>query len=357
MDYNQKPLTVEKQIMDKSTDMINGISDLIEKSGRKIAVSINSEICLLYWQIGNYISTHLYYENYSQYGAKILATLSQKLTVKYGKGYTYSALTRMIKVSSLFQDFQMFATLSQTLSWSHFIELATIEEPTKRYFYQQMCIAEQWSVRKLREQQDLMLFERTAIASKPNDEIETTLAKVNAHEVSPDVVFKSSYVLDFLGLSGYYSEKDLEDAIIRQLEQFILELGQGFAFLERQKRISIDSTDYYLDLLFYHRKLRRLIAIDLKLGKFKPEYKGQMELYLKYLQKYEMQQGEEKPIGLLLCSEGNTEHIELLMLDEENIRVSQYLTTLPDKQWFVDKLNRSIQIAQQHLSEKNNTEV
>lgn len=127
--------------------------DLIEKSGRKIAVSINSEICLLYWQIGNYISTHLYYENYSQYGAKILATLSQ------------------------------------TLSWSHFIELATIEEPTKRYFYQQMCIAEQWSVRKLREQQDLMLFERTAIASKPNDEIETTLVKVNAHEVSPDVVF------------------------------------------------------------------------------------------------------------------------------------------------------------------------
>jgi hypothetical protein len=133
--------------------------------------------------------------------------------------------------------------------------------------------------------------------------------------------------LDFLGLHNQYSEKDLENAIVRQLEQFILELGQGFAFLERQKRISIDSTDY-LDLLFYHRRLNRLIAIDLKLGKFKPAYKAQMELYLRYLQKYEQQPHEQAPIGLLLCSEGNTEHIELLMLGEENIKVAQYLTQL-----------------------------
>jgi len=131
-------------------------------------------------------------------------------------------------------------------------------------------------------------------------------------------VFKSTYILDFLGLSGYFSKKDLEEAILAQLEKFILELGQGFAFVERQKRIPIDSVDYSLDLLFYHRKLNRLVAIDLKLGKFKPQYKGQMELYLKYLQKYEQQPHENSPIGLLLCSEGNTEHIELLLLDAEN---------------------------------------
>ena len=167
-------------------------------------------------------------------------------------------------------------------------------------------------------------------------------------------MFKSTYILDFLGLNGYYSEKDLENTIISQLEKFILELGGGFAFLEHQKRMSIDSVDYYLDLLFYHRNLSRLVAIDLKLGKFKPEYKGQMELYLKYLQKYEMQPNENNPIGLLLCSEGNTEHIELMMLDEDNIKVAQYLTALPDKQWFIDKLNKSIVIAQQNMAPKKN---
>lgn len=212
-----------------------------------------------------------------------------------------------------------------------------------------MSIVEKWSVRKLRQKQDEMLFERTLIASKPNDEIITTLQTIDKENVVPEVVFKSSYILDYLGIKGGYSEKDLEQAIVFQLEKFILELGQGFAFLERQKRISVDSVNYYLDLLFYHRKLKRLIAIDLKLGKFKPEYKGQMELYLKYLQKHEMQEGEQPPIGLLLCSEGNSEHIELMLLDQENIKVAQFLLELPDKQWFIDKLNKSILIAQQNV--------
>ena len=197
-----------------------------------------------------------------------------------------------------------------------------------------------------------MAYERSLLAVKPNDKMVKTLENINPHHMEPEVVLKSSYVLDFLGLSGYYSEEDLENAIAKQLESFILELGQGFAFLERQKRFTIDGTDYYLDLLFYHRKLNCLIAIDLKLGKFKPQYKGQMELYLKYLQKYEMQPNENKPIGLLLCSQGNTEHIELLMLDEDNIKVGQYLTCLPDKQWFIDKLNRSIMIAKEYNTQK-----
>jgi predicted nuclease of restriction endonuclease-like (RecB) superfamily len=203
-------------------------------------------------------------------------------------------------------------------------------------------------VRTLRKKEDTMLFERTAIASKPDDEILQILETTNNTNISPDLVFKNTYVVDFLGLNGYYSEKDLEKAILAELEKFILELGQGFAFVERQKRIPIDSIDYSLDLLFYHRKLNRLVAIDLKLGKFKPKYKGQMELYLKYLQKNEKQPHENSPIGLLLCSEGNTEHIEFLLLDEENIKVAQYLTAFPDKQWFIEKLNKSIAIAQQN---------
>jgi predicted nuclease of restriction endonuclease-like (RecB) superfamily len=271
---------------------------------------------------------------------------------QFGKGYSYSALTRMIKISETYPE-EMFATLSQTLSWSHFIELVSIEDTKKRLFYQQMSIVENWSVRTLRQKQDSMLFERTAIAAKSDDEILQTLQTATKTNISPDLVFKSSYILDFFGLTGYYSEKDLEDAILHNLEQFIMELGQDFAFVERQKRIPIDSVDYSLDLLFFHRKLNRLVAIDLKLGKFQPKYKGQMELYLKYLKINDKQSHEDTPIGLLLCSEGNTEHIELLMLDETNIKVAQYLTALPDKQWFIDKLNKSIAIAQENAKQLN----
>ncbi len=253
----------------------------------------------------------------------------------------------MMKVATVYQDEKMFAALSQTLTWGHFLELITIEDSTKRLFYQQMGIAEHWSTRQLRDKQDEMAYERSLIAAKPDDEIIKTLENINPQNIEPDVILKNSYVLDFLGLNGFYSEDELEDAIAKQLEAFILELGQGFAFLERQRRFTIDGTDYYLDLLFYHRKLKCLVAIDLKLGKFKPQYKGQMELYLKYMQKYDMLPDENPPIGLLLCSEGNTEHIELLMLNEDNIKVAQYVTYLPDKQWFIDKLNRSILIAKE----------
>jgi len=331
--------------------LLLGIETIIEKAGRNIAVYLNTEISRLYWSIGNYIITEMQYETYSQHGQQILATLSRTLTEKFGKGYTHSALTRMIKVAEAYNE-KMFATLSQTLSWSHFIELISIEDNTKRLFYQQMCVVENWSIRTLRQKEDSMLFERTIIAAKPENKILQTLQKTEKTNLSPDLVFKNTYVLDFLGLSGYYSEKDLENAIVAELEKFILELGQGFAFLERQKRIPIDSIDYSLDLLFYHRKLNRLVAIDLKLGKFKPEYKGQMELYLKYLQKNDKQPHENSPIGLLLCSEGNTEHIEFLLLGEENIKVAQYLTMFPNKQWFIDKLNKSIAIAQQNINLK-----
>ena len=191
-----------------------------------------------------------------------------------------------------------------------------------------------------------MLYERTAIAQQPEVQIQQAINELKTEDViNPDLFFKNTYILDFLGLRSTYSEKDLEDSLVNNLQQFILELGNGFAFIERQKRIPIDAIDYHLDLLFYHRKLRRLVAIDLKLGKFKPKYKSQMELYLRWLEKHEMQNGEDTPIGLLLCSEGNTEHIELLMLDEKKIKVAQYLTELPSKQWFADKLHRSIEIA------------
>ena len=294
-----------------STRITDGVGSIIEQSKRTIAVYLNSEVSMTYWKIGKYIAGELDAIGEDKYGAKIVSTVSRQLT------------------------------------WSHFVELSVISDPTKRLFYQQMSILYHWSVRQLRDQEDKMVYERSLIAAKPEDEQVKVLTTVADGDITPDVILKSSYVVDFLGLKREFSEEELEDAVVEQLEKFIMELGQDFAFLERQKKIPVDSIDYKLDLLFYHRRLHRLLAIDLKLGKFKPEYKGQMELYLKYLKKYEMQPGEEDPIGLLLCSEGNTEHIELLMLDEQNIKVAQYLTVLPEKQWFIDKMNRSIAIARE----------
>lgn len=192
-----------------------------------------------------------------------------------------------------------------------------------------------------------MLFERSALSRKPEELLRQELSTLQSGgAVTPDLVFRDPYVLDFLGLSDTYSERDLESAILTQLQQFIIELGSDFAFLARQKRILIDNEDFKIDLLFYHRGLRRLVAIDLKLGRFKATYKGQMELYLKWLDKHERKEGEESPIGLILCAEKSQEQIELLELDKGHIRVSEYLTQLPPKEVFASRLHKAIELAQ-----------
>jgi predicted nuclease of restriction endonuclease-like (RecB) superfamily len=343
---------MKEEIISNSEALFKGIEQLIETARKRVAVFVNAETTMLYWQIGDYINRELLKEDRGIYGAKILATLSQDLIKTFGKGYSYSALTRMCKVAKSF-DLEIVATLSQQLSWSHFIELGAIESSLKREFYSKLCVYEKWNVRLLRDKIDSMVFERTAISSKPEQTIKSALSNLKKEDtLDPELVFRNTYVLDFLNLPQAFKEKDLETALLENLQQFILELGNGFAFLERQKRIAVDSVHYHLDLLFYHRKLKRLVAIDLKLGKFKPEHKAQMELYLRWLQKNEVQDGEESPIGLLLCSEGNTEHIELLMLDQKEIKVAQYLTELPDKKWFADKLHKAMKIAKSNQTDE-----
>lgn len=337
---------MDNQSLSKIRDnLFHNIVDLVENARHKASVFLNTETTLLYWSIGNYIQTELKQKGQIIYGKEILVSLSQQLTLRLGKGFSYSALTRMMKIADYFDDRNV-ATVSQHLSWSHLIELASVENETKRSFYTQLAIHHRWNVRYLRKEIDAMLFERSAVAAQPELVISEALRQLEkTNEINPDLVFKNTYILDFLKLPSNYSERELENALIIHIEQFILELGNGFAFIERQKRIPVDAVDYHLDLLFYHRKLKRLVAIDLKIGRFKPEHKAQMELYLRWLEKYEMQHGEHKPIGLLLCSEGNTEHVELLMLDEKDIKVAQYLTELPSKKWFAEKLHRAVEIA------------
>jgi predicted nuclease of restriction endonuclease-like (RecB) superfamily len=246
------------------------------------------------------------------------------------------------------------SALSAQLGWSHFVEIIPLNDPLKRDFYAEMCRIERWSVRTLRAKVEGMLFERTALSKKPAKLAEQELAALrNEDHLSPDMVFRDPYLLDFLGLKETYSEKDLEAAILRELEKFILELGVGFAFVDRQKRIIIDGDDYYLDLLFYHRKLKRLIAIELKIGKFAAADKGQMELYLRWLEKHERQPGEESPLGLVLCSDKSEEHIELLQLDKSGIRVASYLTELPPRAVLHKKLHQAVINAQARLESED----
>jgi predicted nuclease of restriction endonuclease-like (RecB) superfamily len=261
----------------------------------------------------------------------------------------------MIQFSELFPDEQIVVTLSRQLSWSHFVKLLPIKDVFKRDFYAEMCRIEKWNVRTLKAKIDSMLFERTALSKKPESLIDAEIALLRKEDqLSPDLVLRDPYLLGFLNLNDRYVEKDLEDAIMRELEQFLLEFGVGFTFVARQKRIIVDNLDFHLDLLFFHRRLRRLIAIELKVGDFKPEYKGQMELYLRWLDKHERQPNEEPPIGLILCTGKNHECIELLELDKAGIHVAEYLTALPSKEVLRQKLQQASKRARLRLEDSSN---
>ncbi len=259
----------------------------------------------------------------------------------------------MIRFAEAFPDPAIVHALSAQLGWSHIKAIIPLKDPLQREFYAEMCRVERWSTRTLANKLDSMLYERTAISKKPEDVAKAELAALRSEDqLTPDLVFRDPYILDFLGLKDRYLEKDLEDAILRELETFLLELGNGFAFLGRQTRIQIDSDDFYIDLLFYHRGLKRLIAIDLKLGDFKAEYKGQMELYLRWLAKHEQQPGEDSPLGIILCAGKKEEQIELLELDQSGIHVAEYLTALPSRELLQKKLHAAIEISRARLGSK-----
>lgn len=332
--------------------MFVSIRELIEQSKQQIAVSVNATMSLLYWQIGKRINTEIESHNRSEmYGKQIVATLWRQLEAEYGASFSEKNLRRMMQFAHSFPDEKIVVSLIRQLSWTHILAIIPIEDPKKREFYIEICKLEKWSVRTLRERIQSMLYERTAISKKPELTIEHDLEVLkNEQKLSPDLVFRDPYFLDFLGLSDQYSEKDLETSIIAELQRFITELGSDFAFLARQKRITIDDRDYYIDLLFYHRRLKCLVAIDLKIGEFEAGFKGQMELYLRYLEKYEQVEGENTPIGLILCTGKNEEHVELMQLDKSNIRVADYLTALPSQELLQEKLHRAVEIARSRMN-------
>ena len=338
-----------------STDniLIHDIRRLIEEARASMAVAVNTGLTMLYWQVGRRIYQEILKGERAEYGEQIVSTLSRQLEIEYGRGFSNKNIRHMIRFAEAFADEANVSTLWRHLSWSHFKEIIYQKDALQRDFYVEMCRIERWNVRTLRQKIDSMLYERTAISRKPAEVIRHELDSLRYEDqLTPDLVFKDPYFLDFLGLRDRYLEKDMEDAILRELEQFLLELGAGFSFLARQKRIQVDSDDYYIDLLFFNRRLKRLVAIDLKLGDFKPAYKGQMELYLRWLDKYERQDDEHTPIGLILCAGKKRETVELLALEKSGIRVAEYMTELPPRKMLEQELHKAIKQAQQQFQNR-----
>jgi predicted nuclease of restriction endonuclease-like (RecB) superfamily len=324
------------------TTLFEHISKIIEDRKFNAAVYANCEINLMFWEIGHYINSVILNFKRAPYGKKIFSTLSRKLTERYGKSFQEENLYRMTQFADVFTNTTTVKELLAALSWSHICELIRIKSENARIFYAKDAFARHLSVRELRNQISRKAFERTEIAN----------AQLAESSTVPFNVFKDPYLLDILELKENYLEADLEKAILQGLENFILEFGHGFTFVERQKRLIVDGDDFQLDLLFYHRILRRLVAVELKLGRFKPQYKGQMELYLKWLDKFERQDEENAPIGLILCTEASRSQIELLEMDKAGIAVAEYWTVLPSKKEFEKKIQEILAEAQERLDRR-----
>ena len=338
----------------KKKSLFYDIKTLIEQSKQHISVAVNSTMTMLYWRIGSRIKTDILQNKRAEYGKEIVKQLADDLTKQYGSGWSEKQLRHCLRFAEAFPDRSIVSTLWRQLSWSHIKLFLYIEDNLKREFYIEMAKLERWSVRVLDDRINSMLYERTAISKKPEKTVKHDLELLkNEQKITPDLVFRDPYFLDFLGLRDKYSEKDLETTIIVELQNFIIEFGSDFAFMDRQKRISVDNEDYYLDLLFYHRRLKSLVAIELKLGNFEAAYKEQMELYLRWLDKNMRLDDENTPIGLILCAGKSEEHIELLQLENSNIKVADYLTQLPDKKLLEQKLRSAIEIAKQRLEARD----
>lgn len=331
--------------------LVHELRDVIEASRGHVAQTVNSELVWMYWQIGARLRQHVVGEGRGAYGERVVAGVAKVLSAEYGRGFNKRNLHHMLRFAEVFADPDTVHALRSQLSWTHLRELIALDDPLKRRFYIEICRTERWSTRTLQAKIAGMLYERTAISKRPDTVVAESLSTLG-HEgrMTPDLVFRDPYVLDFLRLPADFSESQLEAAILRDLEAFLLELGQGFTFVARQKRMSIGPDDYYLDLLFFHRPLRALVAVELKLGRFEAADKGQMELYLRWLDKHEREPHENPPLGLILCADKNEEQIELLQLTDGAIRVARYLTELPPRELLEQKLLDAIEHARARLA-------
>ena len=342
MDKNNKEFAVQEEVKIDEIELFKRVSEIIENRKFRAQTAANSEATLMFWEVGQYVNSVILDEKRAAYGKQIVATLSLQLQEKYGKPFELTNLRRMMRFAEKFSDYEIVATLSPQLSWSHIIELLPLKTDEARMYYANLSAEKRLGIRELRRQISRKAFERREIAN----------TQLSEESNVPFNVFKDPYLLDVLDLKENYLEADLEKAILADIEAFILEFGQGFTFVARQMRMIVGGEDICLDLLFFNRNLRRLVAVELKLGKFEASYKGQMELYLNWLDKYERKPWEEAPIGIILCATMNREKIELLKMDSSGIAVAEYWTELPPKNIFEQKIKDIMEEAKERLERR-----
>ena len=333
--------------------LLADLRQMILEARISVARAVDSGLVTLYWHVGRRIRQDILQEKRAEYGQRIVSALGTQLSAEFGRGFGVRNLFRMVRFAEVFPDEQIVSALRTLLGWTHFRQIIALGDPLKRDFYAEMCRIEKWNTRTLEKKIGSLLFERTALSKKPDKLIRQELAALRADDrLTPDLVFRDPYVLDFLRLHDTYAERDIEAAILREMESFILELGMGFCFVARQMRMQIDDQDYHLDLLFYHRKLRRLVAIDLKLRNFDAADKGQMELYLNWLKRHECESGEAEPLGIILCAGKRAQHVELLELEKSGIHVASYWTQVLPKKLLERKLHDAVRLARARLESR-----
>ena len=336
-------------VPERSADLMADLQGIISHGKVQAIAAVNSALTLTYWHVGKRINEDVLQGERAAYGKQVIPALAKRLAEQFGRSFEARNLRRMMQFAEVFPDSSIVSPLVSQLSWTHFTILLSLPNEQARMFYAQQSADHLWSKRELTRQIQRKAFERAEIADQKLE---------LADSANLTGSFKDPYLLDFLDLPQGYLENDLEHALIGDLEKFILELGKGFTFVERQKRMIIDGEDFYLDLLFFHRRLKRLVAIELKIDRFKAGFKGQMELYLNWLDRYERQPDEAPPIGLILCTEAGTEQVELMNLQKDNIMVAEYWTELPPKKVLEEKLHTAlIEIKERLAGQKNIEEV
>jgi predicted nuclease of restriction endonuclease-like (RecB) superfamily len=329
-------------VPDDEDALLRYLVNIVAQGRRVAAVQVNAALTLTYWLVGRAISINTLRSGRADYGREILGTLSQELGSRFGAGFDPSNLSRMVAFARIFPDYEQTTSMAHRLSWSHVRALLALKSDEARSFYAEEAASKHLSVRELRSAISRKAYERREIAN----------SQIPEGTAVPRDTFRDPLILDTLGLHDTYLEKDLEAAILRDVQAFLLEVGRGFAFVASQKRMIIGDDDFYLDLLFFSRPLRRLVAVELKIGKFDARFEGQMKLYLKWLDRYEREEGEDSPIGLILCTEVSREQVEFLEMHKDGIVVAEYWTALPPKAELEAKLGEIVRDAQERLARR-----
>lgn len=327
-----------------SNNLYGQIAELIQSARKQVATQVNTALLVTYWNVGRIIvEDEQKSEHRAEYGKQVLKELSKRLTKDFGKGFSRPNLHWM---RELYIKYPICQTLSNKLSWSHYCELLTISDDDKRSFYEQECINAQWSFRELKRQIDSSLFERLLLSDgQANKEKVMQLASKGIEMNQPSDIIKDPYVLEFVGVpeNKPLMESDLERMLVRGIEDFLLELGRGFMFVGTQQRVTLNNTHYYVDMVFYNKILKAYVLIELKRTKFTPETAGQLNMYLNYYATEVNDEGDNPPIGIILCSDKDNLTAEYALGGLSNqIFASKYTLCLPNKEQLIAEVQRMI---------------